>query len=108
MNAYEVGASDALKARSVAGDALDIHHVAQAHPFEQIVCGYSRATGPAIVIPEAEHALIPTVKGELKMTARDYLAADIRNLRNLTEAPNYSLQELIVLNKIMYPGAYTK
>lgn len=32
----------------------------------------------------------------------------IRNLRNLTEAPNPSLQQLIQLNKEMYPGAYAK
>lgn len=108
VQAYEVGTANALKARSAVGDALDIHHVGQARPLEQLVPGYSRATGPAIALPQTEHALIPTIRGTTTMSARDVLANDIRNLRNLTEAPNSSLQELIRLNKEMYPGPYAR
>lgn len=34
VRAYEVGIADALRVRSVVGDAIDIHHVGQARPFE--------------------------------------------------------------------------
>lgn len=108
VKAYEVGTADSLRARSVVGDGLDIHHVGQAHPLEQVVPGYSRATGPAIALPEAEHALLPTVRGPYAGTARDQLAKDILDLRNNTNASRSSLQDLIRLNKEMYPGAFTK
>jgi RHS repeat-associated protein len=108
ISAYEVGTYDALKARSLTGDGLDIHHVGQTHPFEQLIPGYDRATAPAISLPEVEHGMMPTAKGTTTMTPRDILANDIRNLRNLTEAPNSSLQQLIDLNKQMYPNAFQK
>ena len=107
VRAYEVGTANALKARSI-NDALDIHHVGQAHPMEQLIVDYNRTTAPAIALPEAEHAMIPTIKGAATMTPRDLLANDIRNLRNFSGAPNSSLQELIRLNKTMYPNAFTK
>ncbi|WP_434046055.1 MULTISPECIES: RHS repeat-associated core domain-containing protein [Sorangium] len=106
--AYEVGTYDALKARSVVGDALDIHHVGQAHAMEQIVPGYSRASGPAIALPRGEHALVPTLRGPVSLSPRALLAHDIWNLRQSTNVPNGALQELIRLNKEMYPGAFTK
>ena len=108
VQAFEVGTADALKARSVVGDGLDIHHVAQAHPLEQVIPGYNRATGPAITVPRAQHSTIPTVRGPFTGIARDQLANDIWDLRNYTDAPNSSLQDLINLNKQMYPGPYTK
>jgi RHS repeat-associated protein len=108
VRAYEVGTYDILKEKSVVGDTLDIHHVGQAHPMEQLVSDYDRATAPAIALPEGEHAMIPTIKGATTMTPRELLANDIQNLRNFTEAPNTSLQELIRLNKSMYPNAFTK
>ena len=46
VQAFEVGAYDVLKARSVVGDGLDLHHAGQAHGMEQVVPGYSRGTGP--------------------------------------------------------------
>jgi hypothetical protein len=106
--AYEVGTYDALKARSVVGDALDIHHVGQAHAMEQVVPGYSRASGPAIALPRGEHALVPTLRGPVSLSPRALLAHDIWNLRQSTNVPNGPLQELVRLNKEMYPGAFTK
>lgn len=106
VGAYEVGTYDALKASSLPGDALDIHHVGQAHAMEQIVPGYSRATGPAIALPQAEHAAIPTLRGTVDMSPRSLLARDIWNLRQYTNTPNSSLQQLIELNKTMYPEAF--
>ncbi len=108
VQAYEVGAANVLRARSVAGDTLDIHHVGQATPLEQLIPGYSRATGPAIALPEIEHGLIPTIRGTTTMTPRDILATDIRNLRNFSETPNSSLQQLIQLNQQMYPEVFTR
>jgi len=108
VSAYEVGTYDALRARSAAGDGFDLHHVGQAHAMEQIVSGYSRATGPAIALPEAEHAAIPTLRGSVNMSPRSLLARDIWNLREYTNTPNSKLQQLIQLNKTMYREAFAK
>ena len=97
-----------LKARSAVRDALDLHHVGQAHAMEQIVPGYSRATGPAIALPTAEHKAIATLQGSVFMSPRSLLARDIRNLRLNTDAPNSVLQQLIELNKTMYPEAFAR
>lgn len=105
---YEVGTFSDLANRSSTGDGLDIHHAAQKHPAGQVIPEYDPATGPSIAIPRGEHSRIPTIKGEYSGSARDLLAKDIRNLRNYTNAPNGSLEELIKLNKDKYPGAFSK
>lgn len=99
-----MGTFDDLKGRSTAGDGLDIHHAAQKHPAAQTVPGYDPATGPAIALPAGEHRRIPTITGDYNGTPRDLLAKDIRDLRNNTNGPNGSLQELIQLNKGRYPA----
>jgi len=104
--AYEVGTAEAMYARSIVGDNIAIHHVGQAHALEQLVPGYLRSTGPAIALPTAEHTAIPTLRGAMNLTPRQVLARDIWNLRNYTNAPNSSLQQLIELNKQIYPGAF--
>ena len=108
VTAYEVGTFDQLAARSLVGDALDLHHVGQAHAMQQLVPGYVRGTAPAIALPQAEHALIPNMRGPVNVSVRDLVAKAIRALRNFTNAPNSSLQELIKLNKAMYPGVFKK
>jgi hypothetical protein len=105
---YEVGPANVLYSRSVPGDGLDIHHAGQAHPMQQLVPEYNRQNAPAIALPHGEHVQIPTVRGSVNGTARDQLAKDIIDLRNNTGAPNTSLQELIQLNKDMYPESFTK
>lgn len=80
----------------------------QAHAMRQVVPGYDPRTAPAIALPAAQHRMVPKISGPYTGSARDLLAADIRNLRKFTEAPNSSLQELIQLNKAMYPGAFAK
>ncbi len=105
---YEVGLFNNLKSKSLVGDGLDIHHVAQSCPATQAIPGYNRLTAPSIAIPQAEHRLIPTISGDYNGTARDLLAKDILDLRNYTNTPNSSLQELIQLNKQAYPNAFTK
>jgi hypothetical protein len=104
--AYDVGPANVLRARSVPGDLLDIHHVGQAHAMELLVPGYSRATGPAIAVPEAEHAMIPALRGPVGLSPRGVLAKDIWDLRNFTHAPNSALRALIDLNKLLFPGSF--
>jgi RHS repeat-associated protein len=108
LSAYDVGTSDALLGRSIVGDDLVVHHVGQAYPLEELIPGYNRAYGPAISVPTAEHLQIPNLRGSINLTPRQVLANDIQNLRNYTNTPNSSLQELIQLNKQMYPGAFEK
>ncbi|WP_422035639.1 RHS repeat-associated core domain-containing protein [Reyranella sp.] len=108
VSKYEVGAYDSLKARSVIGDRLDIHHVVQSHPAQQVIPNYGKSTAPSIALTEAEHRLIPRFSGTYSGSARDLLAADIRNLRNYTSAPNVALQKLIDLNKAQYPSAFAR
>jgi hypothetical protein len=106
---YEVGTFDDLSKRSVKGDGLDIHHAVQKQPAGQIIPGYDPLTAPSIALPNAEHKLIPNLKGSNTAgTARQQLANDIRNLRTYTNAPNSKLVELINLNKSMYPNSLTK
>jgi RHS repeat-associated protein len=108
VEAYEVGRFGQLVARSVKGDAIALHHAGQAHALEQLIPGYSRATAPTIALPQAEHALIPNLRGAVTLTPRQVLARDIWNLRQLTNAPNSALRELIQLNKELYPGAFLR
>lgn len=106
LTAYEVGTYDALRARSVVGDGLELHHAGQAHAMEQVVSGYSRAKGPAIVLPRLEHLKIPNLRGAIDLIPRQVLARDIWNLRRLTNAPSCRLRELVELNKQLYPEAF--
>jgi RHS repeat-associated protein len=99
---YEVGAFNDLKARSVVGDNLDIHHVGQQSQMKNLVNNYNPQTAPAIAVPQGEHQLIPTVKGNFQGNARQLLSNDIQNLRKFTSTPNENLQQLINKNKAMY------
>ena len=49
-----------------------------------------------------------TLQGSVSMSPRSLLARDIRNLRLNTDAPNSVLQQLIELNKTMYPEAFAR
>ena len=108
VRAYEVGTFAELQARSVVGDGLDLHHVGQAHVMSQVVSGYSRAHGPSIALPRAEHAMLPRQRGPAILGARDLLARDIQNLRRHTDTPTSSLRQIIRLNKEIYPEAFKK
>ena len=105
---YEVGTYDALKGKSLKGDGLDIHHAMQQKPASQVVEGYNPATGPSIALPRGEHSRLPTLKGEYEGSARDLLAKDVRDLRNMTNAPNSAIRDLVELNKQMYPSTFKK
>ncbi len=110
VQAYEVGQVNDLRARSAVGDGLDIHHVPQAHAAEQIIPGYTRATGPGIALPQAEHDAVNAlnVTGVYGGTARDLIARNLWALHELTSAPNSALQGLLSLIRTMYPGVLNK
>ena len=108
VQAYEVGTFNDLKNRSVSGDDLDIHHVMQGNPAKQTVAGYEYKKAPAIALPRNEHTSIPTQKGSAKLSSRDQLAKDIKDLRTYTNVPTVRLQELIKLNKQMYGSSLSK
>ncbi|WP_231578076.1 hypothetical protein, partial [Dickeya chrysanthemi] len=105
---YEVGTFDDLKARSVSGDKLDIHHAMQKHPAGQVISGYDPNTAPSMAVPRSEHKRIPTMKGTYSGSVRDLLAKDVKDLRKYTNAPSSSIKELIKLNKEMFPDAFKK
>ncbi|MBX3415936.1 MAG: hypothetical protein KF708_24860, partial [Pirellulales bacterium] len=108
VTAYDVGFYNTLLQRSTVGDNLDIHHVGQSHPLSLVIPGYDSYTAPAIVLPNTEHVTIPNLRGNTDLTARDILARDIKNLRDKTNAPNSALQQLIQLNKWLYPQDFSK
>ena len=105
---YEVGTYNDLKNKSAPNDGLDIHHVTQKHPAGQVIDGYDGNKAPSIAVPTKEHRKIPTSKGSYEGNARDLLAKDISDLRQYTNAPNSALQQLIDLNKKMYPNSFIK
>jgi len=53
--------------------------------------------GPAIALPQAEHRLIPNLRGEYTGTAEDLFARDIGNLRDFTSAPEEAIEALNTL-----------
>jgi hypothetical protein len=108
VNPYEVGTYKDLKDASKPSDKLDIHHAVQKHPAGQTINGYDPKNGPSIAVPRSEHIKIPTQKGTSTLTPRSQLAKDITDLRKNTNAPNSSLQQLIELNKKMYPQSFKK
>jgi len=105
---YEVGPYNALRNRSALNDGLDLHHAMQRQPASQVIDGYNPLSAPSIALPRNEHLQIPNLRGDYGGTARELLAQDIRNLRNYTNTPNSALQQLIELNKQMYPDALKK
>ncbi|WP_176428200.1 RHS repeat domain-containing protein, partial [Pantoea sp. VS1] len=95
---------------------LDSHHVGQKNIMKDLVEGYDPATAPAILVPRVGHTVSKEGLGIVSRSkinpktglpfanARDVVARDIRELRRVyPEIPNSKLQELIKLNKSMYP-----
>lgn len=108
LKAFQVGRFNDLQRVSRVGDGLDLHHVGQTHPLKQVISNYNRQSAPAIALPRFQHTRIPTFKGVYSGSPRQQLSQDIINLRRYTNAPNSSLQELIRLNKEVYPEAFRK
>jgi hypothetical protein len=105
LGKYEVGAYNVLREGAEAG--LDAHHVGQKALMKQLVKNYDLETAPAILVPKAGHTVGEGVVSRSMNgfnSARDVIARDIRELRRVyPDIPNSQLQELIRLNKLMYP-----
>jgi hypothetical protein len=106
VRAYQVGTYDDLKVLSGVGDQLDIHHVPPGKPAGQVIPGYSYSDAPVIALPAEEHGLIPNRKGEFTGTPEDLLSRDLENLREFTNAPESSIQQLRDLVTRTYPGSF--
>ncbi len=107
LGRFEVGPYKLL--REVAEAGLDAHHVGQKSIMKQFIPGYDLETAPSILVPRVGH----TVRGANGVVsrstkglknARDVVARDVRELRRVyPDVPNAQLQELIQMNKDMYP-----
>ncbi len=103
---YTVGAYDDIRG-TVPG--LDAHHVGQKAVMGELVPGYNPATAPSILVPKAGHTRVgPTGRVSTSTdgftSARDVVARDIRELRRVyPDVPNSQLQQLIQMNKDLYP-----
>jgi len=91
---------------------LDAHHVGQRALMKKFISGYNPNTAPAILVPKQGHTLGSGVlsRGTTDfLNARQVHARDIFELRRVyPNIPNSSLQQLIELNKSMYPGSFIK
>jgi len=95
---------------------LDSHHVRQKNLMKDLVEGYDPMTAPAMLVPRVGHTVSKERVGIVSRrkinantglpftNARDVIARDIKELRRVyPEIPNNKLQDLIDLNKGMYP-----
>jgi hypothetical protein len=111
---FQVGTHENL-IKINAGTGLDSHHVGQKALMDKFVANYDKMNAPAILVPSSGHtsrglggrvstSSINPKTGKPITNARELLARDIRELRKIyPEIPNSKLQELIDLNKSMYP-----
>ncbi|RDU22678.1 hypothetical protein DWV06_15410 [Anaerosacchariphilus polymeriproducens] len=91
-------------------EGLDAHHAGQKAAMKKLVDGYDPMTAPAINVPEVGHTRKHFERGIVSRStkgitnARQLLARDIRELRRVyPDIPNSKLQELIEMNKKLYP-----
>nr|WP_254679321.1 polymorphic toxin-type HINT domain-containing protein [Celeribacter baekdonensis] len=107
VETYDVGEYNDLKSSAQVGDNLEHHHVGQQAKMGELVEGYDYGSAPAIELPKSEHAAVTAAQrargNAPAATARDQLAQDARDLRNETNAPNSSIQEVIDKSKDKYP-----
>ena len=106
---YSVGAYNEIKG-TVKG--LDAHHVGQKAVMGDLIPAYNPMTAPSILVPKVGH----TIKGpngivsrstDGLLTPRAVVARDIMELRRVyPDIPNSQLQQLIKMNKDMYPGYF--
>jgi RHS repeat-associated protein len=110
-NLWKVGSYSELRGLEV---GLDAHHVGQKALMSKFVPGYSASTAPSILVPKLGHTVGSGVvsRSTVGLTnARQVLARDIFELRRVYGGQgiqNSSLQQLIQMNKSMYPGAFIK
>jgi RHS repeat-associated protein len=115
-NLWKVGAYNELQGVEA---GLQAHHVGQKSLMGKLVPGYNPANAPSILVPEIGHVTNMPSIGRVAATrglggftnARQVIVRDIFELRRVYGSqgiPNSSLQELIQMNKTMYPGAFIK
>jgi hypothetical protein len=104
VDPYEVGTFDDLKARSVSGDELDIHHLPQKHPAGQVIPGYDPKTAPAMAVPQGEHRQIPTRRGPYTGTGPDLVQGDLGDLAAHTNAPPSAVEAMKKQIESQFPG----
>ena len=103
---FTVGAYDDIRG-TVSG--LDAHHVGQKAVMGELVPGYNPATAPAILVPKVGHTIrgpngIVSRSTEGFTSGRDVIARDIWEMHRVyPDVPNSQLQQLIQMNKDMYP-----
>ena len=104
---YSVGPYNEMKGQVL---GLDAHHVGQQAAMKKLVPGYDPATSPTILVPKVGHTIkgpngIVSRSGQGLNTARDVIARDINELRRVyPDIPNSTLQDLIDMNKNLYPA----
>ena len=108
---YDVGPYNEIKG---AVPGLDAHHVGQKAAMKNFAEGYNPKTAPSILVPKVGH----TIRGPRGIVsrstkginnARDLVARDIRELRRVyTDIPNSPLQQIIQMNKELFPSAFIK
>jgi RHS repeat-associated protein len=91
---------------------LDAHHVGQKAMMMKLIPNYNWRTAPSILVPKNGHTLGSGVLSRNTSritTVRQLIARDIKELRRVYSGiSNNALQELIQLNKTMYPSAFIK
>jgi hypothetical protein len=112
LGQYAVGPYNILKEGAQAG--LDVHHVGQKALMLQFIESYDMQAAPSILVPKHGH----TIRGEEGIvsrsmsgptSARDVVARDVRELRRVyPDISNSTLQQLIDLNKQVYPREMTR
>lgn len=110
-NLWKVGSYKNLRGVEA---GLDAHHVGQKALMKRFVPGYNASTAPSILVPKLGHTVGKGVVSRSTSgltNARQVLARDIFELRRVYGSqgiPNSSLQQLIQMNKQMYPEAFIK
>jgi RHS repeat-associated protein len=107
LGKFSVGIYDDIRG-TVSG--LDAHHVGQKAVMGRLIPGYAPATAPSILVPKVGHTIrgpngIVSRSTEGFTNPRDVIARDIMELRRVyPDVPNSKLQELIQMNKDLYPS----
>lgn len=80
---FEIGIFSDLKDNELVGDGLEIHHIPQGNPAEQVVPGYVYEEGVAIALPTRVHRTLPAtprLTGPYTGSARSLISIQLRDL----------------------------
>ena len=77
---YQIGSYGELMRMKRGISGLEAHHVPQAHLASQVIPGYNRDTGPAIIIPEEVHQSISHKRGIFSGTLLDIIELGLNEL----------------------------